>query len=145
MIVHICNTRYWKPEECQKCDSPVTLRCFTLMCVCKCVCSPETVRKCVCVSVFARSLSPVCDAIWLSHCCRHLKKRAAEKVSRPKVNVAAGGRYTSPAGNQTHRHRPPPSTGVTGVQWVFLSGVVDNNHLALPAPRYRRPVSSYNS
>ncbi|MEQ2225451.1 hypothetical protein ILYODFUR_017553 [Ilyodon furcidens] len=28
------------------------------------------------------------------HCYRHLKKRAAERVSGPKVNVSAGGRYT---------------------------------------------------
>lgn len=38
--------------------------------------------------------SPACDGIWLSHCYRRLKKRAAEKVSRAKVNVSAGGRYT---------------------------------------------------
>lgn len=55
-------------------------------------------------SVFACSLSPVCDGIWLSHCCRRLKKRAAEKVSRPKVNVSAGGRYTVTGQPTVHLH-----------------------------------------
>lgn len=57
-------------------------------------------QKCVFISVS----SPVCDGLWLSHCCRRLNKRGVDKVSRPKVHGPAGGRYT--AGQPTVPLRP---------------------------------------
>lgn len=100
--------------------------------VLKDMCSQETVCVCNVVSLLCVMESR------LSHCCRRLKKRAAEKVSRPKVNVSASGRYTVTREN-------PPSSGVCTLCTVlmtvgFLSGVDDSQ----PLPPLSLLISHYD-